>query len=384
MKTFPYVEDYLEVLNGDRDPVTGKLLGLFMNTPPIVTLARYDVKVLDSMSQSTQCHNALTDKQAELACKIILKYRKQLAAKSIDVSPVEHPKFRMPLREIDRTCSLSLEDDSLILKFPYNTKLIDSMRELSKMSHGRWHFDRDRKVWCIGLTEPNVIAAHGFATINQFEITQPVHDLVQKIIAVEQEDYTIELKKIDSEFQIINAPSSLTEYIKNNIKNDVIKLVDYSPILNYRVDLEIEKEVIDQYSNRIYNLLSATETKFAPTNISEDIFKDIIKYCDITDRYPIYVYEPDMSDKLYNSFVCKYFKDNEIYRMSNSKNIELNDSIKVVFFNKYNAHWNNNIPLLISTAGMMHGGEKTMLLQKARKVVYFAAEVYNLKNIKKH
>jgi hypothetical protein len=27
--------------------------------------------------------------------------------------------------------------------------------------------------------------------------------------------------------------------------------------------------------------------------------------------------------------------------------------------------------------GMMHGGEKNMLLQRAKKVVYFAADVYN-------
>jgi hypothetical protein len=28
----------------------------------------------------------------------------------------------------------------------------------------------------------------------------------------------------------------------------------------------------------------------------------------------------------------------------------------------------------------MHGGDKTMLLQRAEKVVYFAAEVYNNNN----
>jgi hypothetical protein len=28
----------------------------------------------------------------------------------------------------------------------------------------------------------------------------------------------------------------------------------------------------------------------------------------------------------------------------------------------------------------MHGGEKTMLLQRAEKVVYFAADVYNNSN----
>ena len=384
MKTFPYVEDYLEVLNGDRDPVTGKLLGLFNTTPPIVNLARYDVKVLDSMSQSTQCHNPLTDRQGELACKIILKYRKQLAAKSIDVSPVETPKYRMPLREMDRSCSLTLEADCLVLKFPYNTKLIDSMRELSKMSSGRWQFNRERKVWCIGLTEPSVIAAHGFATINQFEIDNSVHELVQKIVDAEKQEFRIELKNVDNTYQIVNAPGSLTEYLNNIDKNDIVKLVDHAPILYYSIGAEVEKQIVDQYSARIYNLLTSTEIKFAPTSMGDDVFDDIIEYCNITNRYPIYVYEPDMSDRLYNNFVRKYFQDNQILKLSNAKDLEVTSDTHIVFFNKYNAHWKNDIPLLISSAGMMHGGEKTLLLQQAKKIVYFATEVYNIKNIKKH
>jgi len=32
---------------------------------------------------------------------------------------------------------------------------------------------------------------------------------------------------------------------------------------------------------------------------------------------------------------------------------------------------------LVTSAGMMHGAEKTLLLQRAEKVVFFAAEVYN-------
>jgi hypothetical protein len=44
--------------------------------------------------------------------------------------------------------------------------------------------------------------------------------------------------------------------------------------------------------------------------------------------------------------------------------------------------WDQPIPLLVSGQGMMHGGEKTLLLQRAEKVVYFATEVYNNKKTK--
>jgi hypothetical protein len=37
------------------------------------------------------------------------------------------------------------------------------------------------------------------------------------------------------------------------------------------------------------------------------------------------------------------------------------------------------IGLLISSAGMMFGGDKTLMVQNSEKVVYCAAEVYNKK-----
>ena len=138
MKTFLYVEDYLEVINGDRDPASGKLYGLFNNTPPIVSLARYDVQILSSMSATTSDGKSLTDKQAELAVKIVLKYRKQLEKLEIDVTPVETPKFRLGIRQIDRRRLLYIDNNKLVLKFPYDTKLISDIRDLAKISQGQW------------------------------------------------------------------------------------------------------------------------------------------------------------------------------------------------------------------------------------------------------
>jgi hypothetical protein len=137
MKTFTYVEEYLEVMNGDRSPVTGRPYGLFDNTPPIVSLARYDVNILASMSAATLDGRSLTDRQADLAIKLISKYRKQLEKNCIDISPIEQPKFKLGIRQIDRRRILTIENDIIILKFPYETQLINDLRELAKESQGR-------------------------------------------------------------------------------------------------------------------------------------------------------------------------------------------------------------------------------------------------------
>jgi hypothetical protein len=378
MKTFSYVEDYIEIINGDRDPATGKLYGLFDNTPPIVNLARYDVQILNSMSNAASSGKPLTDRQAELACKIVLKYRKQLASRSIDVTPIENPQFRLGIRTIDRRRILRIEDDLIVLHFPYDVKLIDDIRELTKLSEGRWEFDGNTKTWKVGLTETNTIAVNGFAQNYQFEISTEFIELVRLINNCEETEYKIELTN-NNGLSITNAANSLIEYINNWCGFDsssIDLLVDHAPILGYTVDKEIEEHVVSKYSPRIYNLMTAQETKFSPT-VHDDVAKDIIDYADITNRYPIYVYEPDLSGRLLNSFVNLNFKSDEIYHAKDVKKELITEGKKVIYFNKFSANWIQPIPLLISGQGMMHGGDKSILLQRAKKVVYFATEVYN-------
>ena len=383
MKQFPYVEDYIELINGDRDPVTGKLFGLFNTTPPIISLARYDVGIVDSMSQAVQCSKALTDKQADLAVKIILKYRKQLAARSIDISPVENPKFRLGIREIDRRRLAYVDDKDIVLQFPYDTKLIDGIREIGKLSQGRWGFDGNSKSWRIGITEMNVVAAHGFASNNQFEIGAEFTQLLKLVEECEATEYNIELVSTETGYTVTNAHPGLLEYINNNCggfdKSNLVTLVDNSDILGYTVSKEVKEHTTSTTSPRVFNLMSRQQSRFTANYSDETILTDIIEYAHATNRWPIYVYEPDMSDRLYDKFVARYFKPEEIHKIFDTKTQPRTDA-RIVFFHKYSPKWENHIPLLISSAGIMHGGDKTMLLQRAEKVVYFAADVYNNSN----
>jgi hypothetical protein len=382
MKKFSYVEEYLEVVNGDRDPVTGKIYGLFDSTQPIVSLARYDVQVLASMSSATQSGRALTDRQAELAVKIILKYRKQLEKLDIDVSPIEAPQYRLGIRTIDRRRLLYVEGDSIVLKFPYETKLIDNLRDLAKHSQGSWSFDSNNKAWRLAITETNVVAVAGFAENHQFEISDNFKPYIQAVIDCEQTPYEIKLVEADTGLRIQNAPNTLTEAIDNYCGFDRSNrdlLVDNSAIYGYTVDESILEHILTRYSRRICNLMLFQESKFRPDS-DLTVYQDVVRYAEVTGRYPIYVYEPDMSNRLYKNFVEQYFHLDDVYCVQQLKPEDATVHKKIIYFNKYTARWDQPIPLLISGQGMMHGGEKSLLLQRAKKVVYFATEVYN--NIK--
>jgi hypothetical protein len=386
MKTYTYVEDYLEVINGDRDPATGKIYGLFDSTPPIVSLARYDVSVLASMSTATQSGRALTDRQAELALKIIQKYQKQLEKLEINIAPIDNPQFRLGIRTIDRRKLLYIKDDHIVLQFPYDTKLIDDLRDLAKISQGSWRFASEPKAWHLAITETNVVAANGFAENHQFEIDHEFKICMQEVVKCEQVPYEIKLVKTDTGLLIQNAPNSLTQAINDYCGLDVSNidlLVDNSAVYGYTVDNDIQQDIAAKYSARIYNLMAAQESKFRPES-GENVYRDLIKYAEVTGRYPIYVYEPDLSGRLYKNFVEQYFCADDIHQVKHLKPESVTVHKKVIYFNKYTAAWNQPIPLLVSGQGMMHGGEKTLLLQQAEKVVYFAAEVYNNKNTRRN
>lgn len=382
MKTFSHIEDYMEVIAGERDPVTGKLYGLFSSTPPIVSLARYDVNIVNSMAAATMDGRALTDKQAELAVKIVLKYRKQLEKIGIDVKPAETPQFRLGIRNIDRRRMLYIEGDNIVLKFPYDTKLIDDIRDLSKISQGAWRFQQESKQWHLAITETNVVSAYGFATNHQFEIADNFKSYLQTVVDCESRPYEIKLTKDNGRLSITNAPKSLEAAINNYCgfdSSNINQLVDESTVYGYTVDKSIEEDLVNLHGPRIYNLMTAKESKFSPTS-GEDVLEDLVRYAEVTGRYPIYVYEPDLSDRLFKNFVGRYFHPDDIYQTQHLKRTSEYVNKKVIYFNKYLTSWDQPIKLLVSGQGMMYGGEKSMLLQQAEKIVYFATEVYNKKN----
>jgi len=368
MKTFTYVEDYLEVIAGHRNPVTGQAGTWYLEFNPIINLARYDVQVLDSMTNSVTNNQALTEKQAQLLCKIILNYTRQLSALGIDVTPVRDAKWRIPLRKMDYTQSLRIIDDRLIVQFPFNKEMVDAIKTFSRESQGPAQWDRDQKVWAVALTEYNLSWLYAWATVKKFEIDPAVQELMLKLNQVEQSRYAIELQFANNRLTIANAENSLLDYIQDFLggfdHGNLLQLMDYSSILGYTINKDLADAVINEYGPRFYNLLSNREIKINPnTLVQGNDFGSVLDYADALQRWPVVVYEPDLSGRMLTKLRNRYGDDLE------GKYIH---TIKPV-------HNLKTIPLLISSAGMVFGGDKQMMLQSAEKVVYCAQDVYNKK-----
>lgn len=374
MMSFKFVEDFLECLAG-HDPSSP----MSIITPPSAALftaqlARYDVKIVDSMSTHTIFGGSLTDRQAALTVSLILKYRRQFAKAGIDVSPVETPIYRRPVRIVDRSRRLWIEDEMLVLRFPYERQLIDDITAYKKTSQGTALFLHDDKLWEFGITEGNVSWLCTWAGMNNIAVDPEVQTLFDAMLEIEKVPYEIKLIQTDDGFAITNAADSLVEYINEHVGfTNLNKLVDYAGVLGYTISDEVYNLVA---SNTPEVLLFGEKRQFQMTPTIDHFGMDtILDYAEAVGRYPICIYDPGMSSDLSNGFDFSRFADNEIVRFNHSgktatSNYDIN-TVKLIYANKIPANWNHPVPLLVSTVEMMYGGKRMMWLNNAEKIIFY-------------
>jgi len=378
--TYSHVEDYIEIIAGHRHPGGKSKHSIFQLPESPINLARYDVKVMESFAE--QCHNgvAFTDRQAKLATDLVVKYERQLFKLGVDITPVKtNAEFRIPLREIDRTSRVWVENDSINLKFPYLADIIETVRAESKSSKGKIQWQHEKKYWSADLTEHNVNWVYTFARQHNFDIDSSLTKAMDLLLDAEKEPYAIELRADADVLSITNAHDTLTEYVNEQLgglsTDNLLTLVDNAPILGYTVDKVIEEVVIDAYGTRFWSLCANRELK-VDTTTSSNLVKDIAEYACATNRFPIYVYEPDLSNRLKTEF-NKFFPGAMMTLDNKVMDKGITEDIKVVYTTKIPRAAIARIPLMVSSAGMLFGGDRQMWIQTAEKVVYFTKDVYN-------
>lgn len=255
--TFDYVEEYMEFIGGHRSAL-GKLLGMFDQVPSPLSLARYDVAIVESLaSQTAELNRPYTDKQAALAVKIVDKYRRQLAQHNV-VAPEKLTNFKFGIRQVDRTKRISIENNQIVIRFPYDVKLIDAVKKQLREGQGSGKFDDEQRVWRLGMTEHMLNWAVAIGEMNQFIIDDEVRSLFDQMIETEQQGYKIELVEQQGQLTITNASANLVDYIEQKLgglkMDNLLMLVDNAPVLGYEVAKDLRLKIAKQYP-KFYRLI---------------------------------------------------------------------------------------------------------------------------------
>ena len=340
--TFTYVEDYIEFIGGHRD-ITGKHLGMFESVTSPISLARYDVRIIESFCEQVlfDC-KPYTDKQSELAVKIVNKYRKQLLQLAAPVVlPESLNQFRLGIRTIDRTKSVTIDSGQFVVRFPYDTKLIELVKRQMKEGDGAALFDIDKKVWRLAQTESMLNWIMSVCPSNEFEISSEVTELYEAMLLTEQQPYPIELQVQDGQFAISNAESSLIDYVNEHLGgfglDNILTLADNSDVLGYTVAPDICSTLEEVYGPT-WKLISSRNLAFKKSEVTMD---QLIEYARLVNRLPVYVYETG---------IPKADTPDIIY-LSRSKSLDIKPK------------------LLISMSSLMLGSKKESWRNSAEKII---------------
>lgn len=371
---FDYIEDYLEYIAGIRD-LNGKVNSLWFGSNPVVALARYDVGFITSVANQTMSGLGLSDKQAHLATRLIRTYRRQLAKLGVGQPNLDHPQYRIPVRHLNYDRTVSLVDEKIHIRFPFNSAMITEIKDAIKESHGSVVWRKDDKVWELGLTEHNVNWAVAFGQAHQFTICEPLLELFNEIIECESTTYEIALHRSNGVYYITNAPESLNDYIQANVGfTNRNKLVDMSSVLGYKISDDLFVEMLGEYGSDFVALCQNTKSTRPPAlaagvSTVNTTMKGIIEWAIAVERFPIVVYNPlDIITEHSFDWAASYFTEEErtIVKNPSSNNVQVDSKVKIVYTNKP-----IHIPakLLITYTSMMYGAEKLEWAQNFEKVV---------------
>lgn len=349
----------------------GRKSWTFMPKSPL-SLANYDVGFLTSVSEQIQQGKGLTDRQATLAEKIINTYARQLT--KLGVEQPDTKQYRLGQRVVDRSSNLTRKDDLLMMRFPFNEKMIHDVKEFSQEAQGRVFWDSELKVWCSAITEFNVSWLVGYCDTNRISVGPEVRELFDAILDCEKTPFAIQLKfGADKKLYIENAPDSMREYIEANIGFDnAMALIDSAGPLGYTISDEISEIVKANESPEFLKLCAGKVIDFANTADKYTV-SQVVQWAIAVNRLPIVVYNPNFltpDTTLYEQF----FDPSEI-SLINLKTSEpaIDYSAKVVYTNRVLTNWEGRLPLLVSYANLMHSVGKKDFMNKAEKIVYLCA-----------
>ncbi|NBP16954.1 hypothetical protein EBU95_21670, partial [bacterium] len=222
MKKLPYIEDYILLMG--QDPFA------WPPNAPLITLARYDENIIQSMYDQINRGLGFTDKQAVLAHKLVTKYHRQWGQNGYDVTgQIKNAKFKFPIRNIDRSKRIDIKDKFIHILFPYEQDVISVIRSSVSEVPGECYFDKELRLWVTSLIEPRIRWAKEFGDKYNFEFTETFLQVLSKVNAIT--DYRIELCRINGQLTITNAADSLNDYIESQVgmsDSNLIKLIDLS------------------------------------------------------------------------------------------------------------------------------------------------------------
>ena len=339
--------------------------------------ARYDRSAICNITAQVDKHRAMTDRQQQLAVKLVTKYRKQWVKNGYDVSNIDiETPTELPLRtNVDRRRLVDIKDGIITIRFPYIPRLISVFGEYAhERSCGKVKWNVDTKIWEMTPSADNTMWISRFAKEHGFDLTKEFSQHIDNIN--KQYDFNdIKLDIVNDELILNDAPESMLNWIKSNIgdihMNNFLHVVSLAGRLAFKLSDKVITKVNQDYPD-IANLILHRVSFISD---AESTILDFLKQINRLDQQLIVLYVANSSIKQntldrikqtmpeYNVMCCA--EQTDILNIdSNIKNVIITNKVLPI------------IPdVIISNVGFMTGPNRRSWFNSATKNIYYCADV---------
>jgi hypothetical protein len=196
------LEDCLEYLTGLRE------------SPVKFTIEKTDATIMNSIARQCFKGMALTDRQSALMQEKLQTYRDQFINLDWDFDYAVN-QLRQPLRSIDRSKYIKFQDNSIVVRFPFNKTDIVYVQEAANKCQ-EYHHQNGTHVHHFAYNERNILNLLDRFTKKDFVIDEEllhVYDTVKEIY----NNPIKYLSGIDDDYNLININPTLALTIQKEV-----------------------------------------------------------------------------------------------------------------------------------------------------------------------
>ena len=285
------IEDCLEHLVGLR------------SSPVRFAIDKTDISIMQSIAKQVFRGIPLTDRQFILVKEKLLAYKQQFNDAGLDNFINAIDQTRMPLRHIDRSKYIKLEDDKIIIRFPFRKSDIMLIHEFSSTSEGYYHQKGSHK-HSFDYNEYNVLNLLDRFNNKEFKINQEILDLYSTIKEIQKEPQRYLSGILDN--KLINIKPALAAIINNEIgelsKKTLTKFIDRRLRYGFNyVDLFEPKSLADTIAVRKEFIYQSKPSKESISDILSALWQ--------LNRFPLLVVldKNNAEEQLYE--FANYYRD---------------------------------------------------------------------------
>lgn len=262
--------------------------------------------ILTSISRQIERRIGLTDRQYSLVKSKLQNYRSFFEAQNMEHLDLALESLKIPLRSIDRTQSIDIQDGTIIVQFPFNKKMIGSIEKISTKYRQFYQHEKGSNIHKFKIYEPLVYDLVDEFSKKNFVIDPALSELYQQISEIKEKEF--EFVPHITKQGLFNVSEAACELARSEIgefnQDNLLKYWDRADRYGYRktpIVFNDATALAEHLANRSETKVYVNPTAYTLTDIAN-------AFCQL-ERFPLVVTltrrnEFDELQKLFNAFHC--------------------------------------------------------------------------------